>query len=175
MTMEQRALLESKMPDASYLYLSASEANEEQIAAADIILGNLPPERVALARNLKWIQLNSSGADAYVKPGVLAEGARLTNSTGAYGLAISEHLLAQTFFLKKKLAENISRREDCPEIAVNASDFRYFRRRLALSTNEIEALYSLMVLAELEAANLFRIIEGIRYGLSSEEIEKFIV
>ena len=103
MTMEQRALLESKMPDASYLYLSASEANEEQIAAADIILGNLPPERVALARNLKWIQLNSSGADAYVKPGVLAEGARLTNSTGAYGLAISEHLLAQTFFLKKKL------------------------------------------------------------------------
>lgn len=78
-------------------------------------------------------------------------------------------------FLKKKLAENISRREDCPEIAVNAADFKYFRRRLALSTNEIEALYSLMVLAELEAANLFRIIEGIRYGLPSEEIEKFIV
>lgn len=34
---------------------------------------------------------------------MLPQGCALTNSTGAYGLAISEHLLATTFFLKKKL------------------------------------------------------------------------
>ena len=100
---DQKTRLEQQLPNAVYTYSPAGDVTDGQIAAADIILGNLPPERVPLATHLEWMQLNSSGADAYAAPGVLAPGARLTNSTGAYGLAISEHLLAQTFFLKKKL------------------------------------------------------------------------
>lgn len=100
---QQRALLEQQLPGADYTYLPAQQVQDGQIAAAHIILGNLPPERLHLATQLEWLQLNSSGADAYAKPGVLPQGALLTNSTGAYGLAISEHLLAQTLFLKKKL------------------------------------------------------------------------
>lgn len=99
----QKAQLQQQMPDADYVYIPNSELKDEQIADAQIILGNIPPERVSLAAKLEWLQLNSSGSDAYVKPGVLPAGAKLTNSTGAYGLAISEHLLAQTLFLKKKL------------------------------------------------------------------------
>ena len=100
---DQKTRLEQQLPNAGYTYSPAGDVTDGQITAADIILGNLPPERVPLATHLEWMQLNSSGADAYAAPGVLAPGARLTNSTGAYGLAISEHLLAQTFFLKKKL------------------------------------------------------------------------
>lgn len=100
---EQRALLEAQMPDAAYTYQPKTEVTDEQIASALIILGNLPPARLAGAKKLEWLQLNSSGADAYAKPGVLPEGAKLTNATGAYGLAISEQLLGYTFFLKKKL------------------------------------------------------------------------
>ncbi len=99
---EQRALLEQQMPGAAYIYCPKNEVTDEQIAAASIILGNLPPERLAGAKKLEWLQLNSSGADAYAKPGVLPAGAKLTNATGAYGLAISEQLLGYTFFLKKK-------------------------------------------------------------------------
>lgn len=99
---EKRALLEAQMPDAAYTYCPKNEVSDEQIAAANIILGNLPPERLACAGNLEWFQLNSSGSDAYAKPGVLPAGAKLTNATGAYGLAISEQLLGYTFFLKKK-------------------------------------------------------------------------
>lgn len=100
---DQKSRLQQQLPDAVYTYSRACDVTDAQIAAADIILGNLPPERVSLATHLEWMQLNSSGSDAYVQPGVMNPGARLTNSTGAYGLAISEHLLAQTFYLKKKL------------------------------------------------------------------------
>lgn len=99
---EKRALLEAQMPDAAYTYCPKNEVSDEQIAAANIILGNLPAERLACAGSLEWLQLNSSGSDAYAKPGVLPAGAKLTNATGAYGLAISEQLLGYTFFLKKK-------------------------------------------------------------------------
>ena len=64
---------------------------------------------------------------------------------------------------------------DIPEVNVNASDYRYFRHRLAISGSEIESLYSLMMLIKTESTNLFRIIEGIRYGLPPEETEKYLI
>lgn len=102
-TEEQRTRLQAQMPDAEYTYTKRGKATEEMIRNADIILGNVPAAQLSLAENLKWLQLNSSGADVYAKEGVLAPDVLLTNSTGAYGLAISEHLIGATFFLKKKL------------------------------------------------------------------------
>ena len=67
------------------------------------------------------------------------------------------------------------RKDDCPELGAGAMNYRFFRHRLALSENETEALYSLMVLFETEAMNIYRIIEGVRYGLPPEEIEKYII
>ncbi len=64
---------------------------------------------------------------------------------------------------------------DIPEINVAIDDHRYFRHCLAVSTNEVEALYSLMMLFRAESTNLCRIIEGLRYGLPPEEIEKYII
>ena len=102
-TKEQEKRLREQMPGAEYEFTTRIKASDEQIREADIILGNLPVARLAQAENLKWLQLNSSGADAYAAEGALAPEVILTNATGAYGLAISEHLLAATFFLKKKL------------------------------------------------------------------------
>ena len=102
-TEEQEKRLRAQMPGAEYEFTTRIKASDEQIREADIILGNLPVARLAKAENLKWLQLNSSGADAYAAEGALAPEVVLTNATGAYGLAISEHLLAATFFLKKKL------------------------------------------------------------------------
>lgn len=78
-------------------------------------------------------------------------------------------------FVEKKLGEKLMRKEDCPETGAAASAFRFFRHSLALTDNETEALYSLMMLFETEAFNIYRIIEGVRYGLSPEEIEKYII
>ena len=102
-TEEQEKRLRAQMPGAEYMFTTRVKASDKQIREADVILGNLPVARLAQAANLKWLQLNSSGADAYAAEGALAPEVILTNATGAYGLAISEHLLAATFFLKKKL------------------------------------------------------------------------
>ena len=102
-TQKQKERLQAQMPGAVYTYTTRIKATDDQIQEADIILGNLPVGRLSQAAHLKWLQLNSSGADAYAAEGVLAPEVILTNATGAYGLAISEHLLAATFFLKKKL------------------------------------------------------------------------
>ena len=58
---------------------------------------------------------------------------------------------------------------------MNISDYRFFRHRLAVCTNETEALYSLMMLMSAESTDLCRIIEGLRYGLSPENIEKYLI
>lgn len=77
---------------------------EELLREADVLLGNLEsPEQLEKTECLKWIQLNNAGTEGYCVPGRLPQGAVLTNATGAYGLAISEHMLACLFMLRKKL------------------------------------------------------------------------
>ena len=100
---EQKARLEALGPDCSFQYVSDSEVTAEQIQAANIILGNPAPGKIAASENLEFLQLAASGADGYVKPGVLKEGTVLTSSTGAYGQAVSEHAFALTWALVKKL------------------------------------------------------------------------
>ena len=80
-----------------------AEVTGEDIASADILIGNVPAGMIGGASNLEWVQLGSSGADAYVKPGVLHPDTKLTNSTGAYSQAVAEHALAATMMLQKNL------------------------------------------------------------------------
>ncbi len=96
-------LLQAAAPDAEFTFCPAAQVTEEMIAKTEIVIGNLPPARLRGHRQLKWVQLNSAGTDGYTAPGVLPEGAQLTNATGAYGLAIAEHMLASLLFLMKKI------------------------------------------------------------------------
>ena len=108
-----RDLLESKVTDGIFTYCPASDVTDEQLAQAEIILGNLPPERMKHATSLQFLQLNSAGADSFTKPGVLPEGVKLTNATGGYGLAISEHMLASLLMLMKKLDRYYTNMQHC--------------------------------------------------------------
>lgn len=78
-------------------------------------------------------------------------------------------------FLEKKLAVRHAGSNETLEISVDAAVYGFFRRRLALTTDETEALYSLIMLFEIEMANISRIIEGIRYSLPPEAIEKYVI
>lgn len=99
----EKERLESKMPEAEYIYVPAKEVTEDIVKSADIIIGNVPPKYVKGSSNLKWLQLNSAGTDGYCEPGIIPEGAYLTNATGAYGLAISEHMIGMLLEIMKKL------------------------------------------------------------------------
>ncbi len=76
---------------------------QEDVDWAQICLGNISPELIHGSPKLLWLQTNSAGVEAYIKPGVLAENTMLTNATGAYGLAISEHMLGMLLSIMKKL------------------------------------------------------------------------
>lgn len=86
------------------IFHTKDNVTNEDLKKADIILGNLrEPGQLACCENLKWIQLNNAGTEGYCEPGVMPAGAVLANSTGAYGLAISEHMIGCLFELRKKL------------------------------------------------------------------------
>lgn len=98
-----RRYLESKAPNAHFIYSSPQTITDEELAAADILIGNLPPDRLNKASSLKWMQLNSAGSDTYCKSGILPPDTILTNATGAYGLAISEYMLGVSLQIQNKL------------------------------------------------------------------------
>ncbi len=100
---EERALFESSAPDASFVYGKSDEISAQQLAAADVILGNPPVSTVKDAKSLQFLQLITAGSDSYAAKGVLPEGALLANATGSYGLAISEYMVAVLLSLNKRL------------------------------------------------------------------------
>ena len=68
-----------------------------------VILGCPSPATLSLFPRLKWLQTWTAGVDPYLAPGVLPRGAALTSAVGAYGPAVSEHMLSCTLSLMKRL------------------------------------------------------------------------
>ena len=100
---KQKKLLAAQAGDDELLYKPTRTFTAADVAEAEVIIGNVAAELLPAAKKLRWLQLNSAGADAYIKPGVFPQGVLLTNATGAYGLALSEHMLAQLLAMMKKL------------------------------------------------------------------------
>lgn len=91
--------LVSTAPDYEFIYgFDKDELNE-----VSAILGRVPPECLASLSKLEWVHLSTAGTEPYSNPSVLPAGCILTNSSGAYGLAISEHMVACVTMLYKKL------------------------------------------------------------------------
>lgn len=102
---DQKNLFEAQAKgiNTTFIYKQPSELDKSIIQRANIIIGNVPPKLIEASPNLMWLQLNSAGFDEYTAPGILSKDTKLTNSTGAYGLAISEHMLGMLLEIQKKL------------------------------------------------------------------------
>ena len=98
----QRRRLETGAPEAAYTYTTSDAATTEQLSQAEVIVGNLAPERLGEAARLRLLQLNSAGFDRYVG-GVMPAGAQLASASGAYGQAVSEHVFAMVLAMMKNL------------------------------------------------------------------------
>lgn len=83
--------------------LPGQPVTQEDVDWPQVILGNVPAAMLHGSPALEWLQTNSAGVDPYIQPGVLAGDTLLTNATGAYGLAIAEHMLGMLLELFKKL------------------------------------------------------------------------
>lgn len=93
--------MEAAAPEAEFIYKETGVVRAD-VESADVILGNVSPALLSPTDKLRWMQTQSAGVDGYLS-GCLPENAVLTNATGAYGLAISEYMLAVWLELMKKL------------------------------------------------------------------------
>ena len=93
--------LKKACPEAAFTFLHGNRPEREQLENAEIIIGNIPSGDLQYCRNLKFLQLSMAGSDTFA--GKVPENVLLANSSGAYGLAISEHMLGMLLMLTKKL------------------------------------------------------------------------
>ncbi len=81
------------------IFKNKANIKKEDFNDIDIVFGNPDPNLLKDAK-IKWLQLDSAGANTYC---FLPESITLTNASGAYDTAISEHMLACTLAIEKKL------------------------------------------------------------------------
>lgn len=103
---EHRGQFLRAMPDADVRFARAAELTDAELAGFDALVGNPKPELLAKMTGLKFVQLISSGVPAeYLGLRERSPGVVLCSSSGAFGLAISEHMLGMLLALVKRLHE----------------------------------------------------------------------
>ncbi len=100
---EQKRLLEAALPSAEIQYAAPGDPAPSNIGDMEVIVGNIKLDTLRAAKNLKLLQLNTVGTAAYGQPGAMPEGALLCNASGAYGVVVSEFMLAGLLGLYKNL------------------------------------------------------------------------
>ncbi len=110
---EERRRLEEVAPGCRLVYAEPHNIPVRALQEAEVVLGNAPCRLLRHAPHLRWVQLNTAGADAYLLPGALPAGVTLTNATGAYGPAVAEHLLAMTLQQMKRLHQYRDNQRAC--------------------------------------------------------------
>lgn len=109
LTAEQQEAFRSAAPEAEHLFLpthdrrGATDIPPDWRQRVTLLLGFVPPRDLTTFPRLKWVQSWNAGVDPYLVPGVLPEGVVLTCAAGAYGPAVSEHMLATLLALYKDL------------------------------------------------------------------------
>ena len=86
----------------AFFYKSEAEIPSENFDA-DIIYG-FAPSIVKSSKTLKWLCVPWAGVDSIMRPGYFAnEDCLLTNSAGAYGVSIAEHMIAVSLVMMRRL------------------------------------------------------------------------
>lgn len=87
-----------------FFYKSEAEIPQSNFDA-DIIYG-FAPSIVKTSKNLKWLCVPWAGVDSLMVPDYFAnENCQLTNSAGAYGVSIAEHMIACSLIMMRRLDE----------------------------------------------------------------------
>jgi len=105
---EQRARLNATLAGHELRYLDTMADNPARqvcVADAEVIFGNVPVAWLNAARQLRWLQLDSAGVDAYLKLGAARIGTPvvITNLRDFYGIAVAEAALAGILALYRQL------------------------------------------------------------------------
>ena len=87
-------------------YFDTAEDILPRIEEYEIIYGHPAPEIVTRAKNLKWLCSDFAGIEKYLPDGVFSDpSCLLSNSSGAYGPTISEHIIMVLLMLLRRMPE----------------------------------------------------------------------
>ncbi len=84
------------------LFFKKNELQPSDLKDANVIIGNVKLEMLDHCENLEYLHLGIAGSDKYAAHPKLKDKVILTNSTGCFGLAISEHMLGNVLFFYKR-------------------------------------------------------------------------
>ncbi len=99
------ARLAQAHPDVEFRYCLEVETFLAHAAEAEIIFSKrFPPNTLAVAQKLRWVQAGTAGINHLLAAGIGAHEITLTNARGAHGTPIAEQTLALMFAFANRLA-----------------------------------------------------------------------
>jgi len=99
-------------PDYELLELSPMPT-DEQLVGCEILFGNVGADIISKMPNLKWVHAQTAGVDMYLNPAApFSKDIFLTNSSGAYGISIAEHMLNFTLMLLRNSAGYLAQQRE---------------------------------------------------------------
>jgi phosphoglycerate dehydrogenase-like enzyme len=84
-------------------FLEPGQRLSEHLAGVEVLYGPLPEKDFAKADSLRWIQLNSTGADAMLYEAFIKSGIKLTTLGGAITDTVAEQALVLLFALARNV------------------------------------------------------------------------
>ena len=124
------------------LFVGSEDEIPEEFSDCDVIYG-FGMRNASENKNLKWLSVPSAGVDYLLKPGVFAnEDCLITNSSGAYGVTIAEHIIAVSLMMMRRLdytyRESLKRNWSSPRPQRSLKDARI----LVLGTGDIGCCFA---------------------------------
>jgi len=95
--------LRQEFPQVRFVVAKGQAELAREITDADALLGRLPPELLAEAKQLRWIQSMGAGVERLLFPELVASKIVVTNAQGLYTPQISEHVLAMMLAFARDL------------------------------------------------------------------------
>lgn len=86
-------------------YFHTKESLYREIDNYEILYGDVGPDIIKTAANLRWVCSPNAGVEKYLPDDAMPVGCILSNSSGAYGLAIAEHILMVLLMLMRRMPE----------------------------------------------------------------------
>ena len=92
-----------KKINADVCFVESEDDIPVEFEDAEILYG-FGMKTAAKSKSLKWLCVPSAGVDYLLKPGVFAnEDCIITNSAGAYGVSIAEHIIMTSLMLMRQM------------------------------------------------------------------------
>ena len=115
LTQAHRAAIADAAARRGYVARFCEDADHALAEAADAeILFAANPALPGVAKELKWLCVPSAGVEPYIPREIYANpSAKLTNSSGAYGVTIAEHIVMVTLSMmrrQREYAESVAER-----------------------------------------------------------------